>query len=327
MPRAEFKGTFREGDSSTQLIASSVVRGAERGQSHGGLCIVNFATQRIDYVVDWNTTDIDIAGRGGDRGLRGIAPVGDQVYVLSNKALLLFDRDFNLRRTFANQYLKHCHELSVYGGRAYIVSTGYDAIVMFDLALERFTIGYQLVFSSAQLRLRAFDPQCAGCPEGNSFHLNSVKCDATGLYFSGLRTGGLLRMTDSKLTRAATLPRGTHNAQPFGDGIIYNDTANDRLCVRLMDREVAFPISVDPSVAIDWTHMDNDAVARPLFARGLCALSERYIAGGSSPSMITIYDIQSESIAAQLSLSKDVRNAIHGLAPWLVDGDFLCREI
>lgn len=323
MQHADLNGSPRQSDATTKLIASSVVRGAEQGQSHGGLCVVDFATQRIDYVIDWNTTDIDVAGRGGDRGLRGVAPVGNQVYVLSNKALLLFDRDFNLRRTFTNRYLKHCHELSAYGGCAYIVSTGYDAIVAFDVALERFAIGYQLVLVDERLRLLAFDPESAGGPaECNSFHLNSVKCDATGLYFSGLRTAGLLRMAENKLMRAAELPRGTHNAQPFGDGIIYNDTANDRLCVQRTGREMAIPLSIDSNAALDWTHVNNDAVARPLFARGLCVLSERYVAGGSSPSTITMYDLETGSSVAQLSLSKDVRNAIHGLAAWPADSAF-----
>src|SRR5882762_2495378 len=95
-----------------RLIASSVVRGAEGGENHGGLCVVDFAERTIRYAIEWNTTDIDVAGRGGDRGLRGVALVGDDIYVLSNKALLRFGADFALICTFHNQYLKHCHELS-----------------------------------------------------------------------------------------------------------------------------------------------------------------------------------------------------------------------
>jgi hypothetical protein len=92
--------------------------------------------------------------------------------------------------------------------------------------------------------------------------------------------------------------------------------------VKRTGRETAIPISIASNAAFDWTHVNNDAVARPLFARGLCVLSERYIAGGSSPSTITMYDMETESSVAQLSLSKDVRNAIHGLAAWPADSVF-----
>ena len=46
-----------------KLIATSVVRGSEKGQSHGGVYIVDFAEQRVDQKIDWNTSDIDFTGR------------------------------------------------------------------------------------------------------------------------------------------------------------------------------------------------------------------------------------------------------------------------
>jgi len=44
------------------LIATSVVRGSEQGQSHGGVFIVDPATQSVSQIVDWNTADIDWSG-------------------------------------------------------------------------------------------------------------------------------------------------------------------------------------------------------------------------------------------------------------------------
>ena len=63
------------------LIATSVVRGSEQGQSHGGIYIVDPASQTLQQMLDWNTVDIDWSGRGLDRGLRGIAFWGGEVYV------------------------------------------------------------------------------------------------------------------------------------------------------------------------------------------------------------------------------------------------------
>jgi hypothetical protein len=294
-----------------------VVRGAEGGENHGGLCVVDFAERTIRYAIEWNTTDIDVAGRGGDRGLRGVALVGDDIYVLSNKALLRFDADFALICTFHNQYLKHCHELSIHNGRAYIVSTGYDSILTFDLSKERFIAGHQLVFDSNRLRLRLFNPQRADGPvESNVFHLNSVKCNSSGLYFSGLRTDGLLRTTGSQFGRAHALPRGTHNAQPFLDGLVYNDTVHDRFCARSGTSETLIPVTLESGIEGVSTNASKGDVARPLFARGLCPLSSRYVAGGSSPSTVSLYDLVKGARVAQMTLSRDVRNAIHGLALW-----------
>jgi hypothetical protein len=117
----------------------------------------------------------------------------------------------------------------------------------------------------------------------------------------------------------AALPQGTHNAQPFEDGVIYNDTINDRLCARFAGREIAIRLSVDPQVARKWINADDPILARPLFARGLCPLSRRYVAVGASPSTITTYDLEAGQVVAQVSMSNDVRNAIHGLTVWTLD--------
>ena len=55
------------------LIATSVVRSAEQGDSHGGIYLVDFSSQAVTQAVDWDTSEIDFQGRGWDRGLRGIA--------------------------------------------------------------------------------------------------------------------------------------------------------------------------------------------------------------------------------------------------------------
>jgi hypothetical protein len=40
------------------------------------------------------------------------------------------------------------------------------------------------------------------------------------------------------------------------------------------------------------------------------------IAAGSSPSTITLYDLESESEITRVNFSMDIRNAIHGLEVW-----------
>jgi len=88
-----------------RLIASSVVRGAQLHSSHGGLCVVDCRSGAVDWVLDWNSPDIDVEERGGDRGLRGIGIAGDSIYVLSSVALIRLDRNMRLLATYRNPYL------------------------------------------------------------------------------------------------------------------------------------------------------------------------------------------------------------------------------
>jgi len=47
-----------------------------------------------------------------------------------------------------------------------------------------------------------------------------------------------------------------------------------------------------------------------VIARRICR------AGGSSPSTITLYDLEANQVAASVNLTMDIRNAIHGLEVW-----------
>ena len=71
----------------TRLIATSVVRGSQQGESHGGVFLIDLVSQDVSQVIDWNTMDIDWQGRGADRGLRGIAFFEDTVFIAASDEL------------------------------------------------------------------------------------------------------------------------------------------------------------------------------------------------------------------------------------------------
>ena len=121
---------------------------------------------------------------------------------------------------------------------------------------------------------------------------------------------------------AVELPRGTHNAQPFRDGVLFNDSEADALRYTGRgegeeDRAMRVPI-YDPA-QLERMDAADAQVARPGFARGLCVLSDHVVAGGSSPSTISIYDLAANECLGAVNLSRDVRNAIHGLERWPFD--------
>jgi hypothetical protein len=299
------------------LLVSSVIRGTHLGESHGGLYLVDFEHGSVTLKLDWNRADIDFGGRGGDRGLRGIACHGDHILVAANAQLLILDREFRLLDSFTNPFLRHCHEICVAQDRVFLTATGFDSILSFDLKSKRFVHGWHLSIQGDSLNIRSYDPSStSGPPEGHRLHLNSVSAAAGGLYFSGLYTPGLLYSDGKSLSLAAPLPQGTHNAQVLGDGVLYNDTAADRVCYRHGAATLELPVPDFPPSKILYSERVPSAVARPRFARGLCALGKGLVAGGSSPSTISLYDLAARTRLTQLNLSMDVRNAIHGLAAW-----------
>ena len=52
------------------------------------------------------------------------------------------------------------------------------------------------------------------------------------------------------------------------------------------------------------------------FGRGLCIIEDSFLAAGSSPSTVTLYDLAGGGEVARVNFSMDIRNAIHGLEVW-----------
>jgi len=149
----------------TRLIATSVVRGRERGDNHGGAYL-------------WR-------GRGGDRGLRGIAFYRQTVFIASSTELLAFDPSMRLTGRWSNPYLKHCQEISVHQDQVFIASAGYDSIIAFDIKKQTFHWALHVENDGYRILGDHFDP---GGDEGplqlNKLHINSVTTNDDGMYIA-----------------------------------------------------------------------------------------------------------------------------------------------
>jgi hypothetical protein len=142
------------------------------------------------------------------------------------------------------------------------------------------------------------------------------------MYLSGLRTGGLVHFNGTTLAMSAELPAGTHNAQPFRNGVLFNDSEADRLRYAgrgdgMEDRAMAVPRYAPKNLRNP--ALDDGHIARQGFARGLAVVSDSVVAGGSSPSTVAVYDLAGNRRLVSVNLSMDVRNAIHGLEVWPYD--------
>ncbi len=305
-----------------KLVATSVVRGSQQGESHGGIFTIDFESREVTQHVDWNTGEIDFEGRGADRGLRGIEFDGDDIYIAASDELFRYDRDFSISSSFRNPYLKHCHEISRMERTIFLTSTGFDSLLAFDLEQNNFVWGMQIQRVLHGWQGAVFDPRTGTGPRPvNNFHINMVHADDSGIYVSGLRTEAMLHINSKfEVNDVCNIPAGAHNAQPYRDGVLVIDTASD--AVRYSGRDganKAIKIITYDEKDIQSAGVDDSKVARQGFGRGLCVIDDRLVAGGSSPSTVTLYDMDNEEVVASVNLTMDIRNAIHGLEPWPYD--------
>ncbi|MDE0876961.1 MAG: hypothetical protein OSA80_10000 [Porticoccaceae bacterium] len=302
-----------------KLIATSVVRGSEKGQSHGGVYTIDFNSQEVEQHIDWNDGDIDFSGRGWDRGLRGIEFIDQQVWIAASDELFCYSPEFELLGSYRNEYLKHCHEISRRDHLLFLTSTGYDSVLVFNLKTLSFIWGLYISRNGDDWTGQRFDPMAkSGPPFSNNYHINMIHVAETGVYFSGLHTRALLRLSsDMSITKTCSLPEGIHNARPFLEGVIFNDTKSD--VIRHVSRNgesIVLPVPIYNTEELQFHGVDDTKVARQGFGRGLCVVNERLIAAGSSPSTISLYDVGSKERISAVNLTMDIRNAIHGLEVW-----------
>ena len=296
------------------------MRGSRQGESHGGVYLVDFGADRAVRVLDWNTMGIDWQGRGWDRGLRGIAFDGETVYIAASDELFAYTPDFRLIGSWRNRYLKHCHEICRHERTLFLTSTGFDSILGFDLDREDLLVGpARRGRGRRRIRRQAFDPGVrdrARLP-GTELHLNNVHCAPGGMHISGLRTAGMLLFNGRELRRWVTIPVGAHNARPFRDGVLFNDTEAD--VVRFVSREQGARVSrcrASPEDSSPTSTRRTPGVARQAFGAWPVRDRRRAHRRGSSPSTITLHDLRPGGKPRMATLSHDVRNAIHGLEVW-----------
>jgi len=302
-----------------KLITTSVVRGSKQGESHGGVYIIDVEGQDVRQVIDWNKTDIDWQGRGWDRGLRGIAIDDETVYFVASDTLLAFTPDFKPIGSWRNPYLKHADEMSIYERSLYIVSTGYDCILAFELDEKKFFWALHIDLDRFNFKGSVFDPMGDEGPLLlNKLHLNNVHSNDNGMYISGRKSGGMLHFNGEAVNMSVTLPEGTHNAKPYRDGVLFNDSKADavRYASRTGEEDRAVKVPKYDRGDIENKGIEDTKVARQGFGRGLCLINDRIVAAGASPSTISLHGLQESKTLLSVDLSMDIRDAIHGLEVW-----------
>lgn len=299
------------------LIATSVLRAPRGGQVREGVFLVDLDRRRVAEVFDRQVPGAARALPGKDRALRGIAFDRERLFIASSDELLVFSPRFESLGSYQCPYLQDCEEISVHRRRLYLTSAGYDSILGFDLDQMRFSFGLHIAADGEGFRALPFDPGGQKGPRfADNLHLDSIHCNDQGMFVSGRHTGGLMRYGGRNIDRYASLPKGTHNARPWRGGVLFNDTEAGVVRYVNAERNHVFALPRHPKKEPDGNNTGAARRARSAIARGLCTLDENVFASGSSPSTITLHDLETMQTTLTINLSPDPRSAIHGLEVW-----------
>jgi len=298
-----------------KVLTSNIIRNSRKNKKHGGLYLVDLETGTFDTVSEYQES-INWIGRGLDRGLRGLAFYKDMVVVVSAYSIILFDKQFNIIDIINHDCLKFCHETYVYKDVLYITSTGHNSIILFDLKNRKFLYGIKVRGKSVvKMDVRKY----IGVKSYDSMHINSVFCDERGIFISGTNRHDLL-LIDRRLRMSVycKIPPRTHNCYPMGrNKIIMNDTDNGRIVIKnIKNNRMLQTFNITRIPRHKMVNGDITArTARQPFARGLTRF-KRFIIGGSSPGMISVYNMKDNQHIKNILISNDVCLAIHGLEVW-----------
>lgn len=297
-----------------RIIATAVVRTAQKGESHGAIYLVDFSSnyfQKIDY----KDPSIEWRHRGGERGLRGITFYKDKIYIAASRKILIFDRQLNQIGYLTDNFMRSNHEIRVQDNLLYSVVAKNNSVLIFDLDNEKCIKRYYLSCKIAKNGLPVLhnlSERKTGLRRKDKWHLNNVYPENDRLYISGSHLPWLLYIENDKLYKYADMPLVYHNAQPYESGVLMNYTAKDVIAHTDLEGNIISKWGIPKYSEEKLENSMSEDFARQGFGRGLCFYKD-YIIGGSSPATISVYKKDQSNPIKSINLTKDVRYAIHGL--------------
>jgi hypothetical protein len=202
----------------------------------------------------------------------------------------------------------------------FLACAGNDCILTFNLDEKKFHWAMHIRSEHFQFRPAPFDPASSDGPiPVNKLQLRSIGCGEGGMYFSGMKTGGLLHFNGAKIQMLAELPKGAQDAQIFRSGVVFNDSRAGVLRYSADDdgsEDRAMPIPYFD--ASDHSARDNDEtrMLKRGYGRGLCVLSGAAVAGGSTPAGITLYNLRENRNILTVRFTKDTHEAVNDIIAW-----------
>ena len=316
-----------------KILVSSVIRSTNRGDSHGGLYVIDLEQGSYEQVLDWKYDHINWDSGGGDRGLRGLAFYKGELYAAGARAIFVFNKDYELVRQYRHNLLGGTHEICIYNDVLFSISNEYDVIMTFDLRDRQWKYGFKTtlnepvgIFDTESPMVPRFDenqnmvmdkndptqPEWTMLPEEDTMHLDSVSLHDDWMFYSGSEAEHLYALNIQTLQHLAQklyFPM-THNAQPWKDGIVFN---------RSVESDTSYQVNNDlirhwktPAFPNPIENFSLDDHARVGYTRGM-VLTQDHVIVGTSPASVHVYSLDSDLPIRSVYLSSDVRNSVCGM--------------
>lgn len=302
------------------ILASSVIRSTHRGDSHGGIYSVNLETDEVKQLLDWNNPNINWEGRGGDRGIRGLAFWGDLLYAVAGNELFSFKfvgGKLIMEDCYDSPYLTLTHEAWRHGTKLYICAGGTDSILVFDLVAKEWE-GSWYHDKDSHPDAYSFDPLNNEDSHktfiGGFMHLDSVYANDDYMWYSGAYTDGLWRkdLRNGRTKKFKLVYADTHNARPYKGGFVYNLS---RLSKTIWEQDGIVVSEWDtpkrPLSELTNTGLPQDCAVQG-YTRGMVTYNE-YVITGTSPAAINVFSIGQKDPVKTVNLTNDIRNSICGM--------------
>ena len=300
-----------------KIICSSVIRAANRGDSHGGIYIVDCESGENKKLLDWDKSDIDWDGRGGDRGVRGMSFYKDFLYAAAGDEVFCFDEKMGVVNSWRSPYLKHTHEVCRVGNLLYIIANLFDSILVLDMDKQEWSHAWHFQ-GEHQNKAVKYDPTVAGGAHPiDKLHLDAVYIENGVLYYCGAHMKDL-RALDLETGDCIIYQDGlghTHNARPYGGGVLFNMAFQHKTCLMDIFKKIRWEGTTPLYKKEDMTYTDLPKEhAQQGYVRGM-VVNAPLVVVGNAPATINIFEIggSSEPIKS-IQLSNDIRNSICGIA-------------
>jgi len=300
-----------------KVLASSVIRSTHRGDSHGGLYIVDTDNQTYEQVLDWDYEGIRWEGGGGDRGLRGLIFHNNLLYAAGSNEIFVFNKDFQLIDQYTHPLLDGTHELTIDNDVIYNISNCYDSILAFDIKSREWIWGVQHIKHRMP---QCFDIRGTNLQRADTLHLDSISVKNGWLYYAGSTTEhlyGIHPVTNITMEPTLLYHKNTHNAQFWKDGIVFNRSLESDTCYQVGNELIQHW----PTPLCDRSLLTNAGLtadhARAEYTRGM-VLGENSICVGSSPACVHEFVLGRKEPISTTRLTYDIRNSICGMTryPW-----------
>ena len=316
-----------------KILVSSVIRSTQRGDSHGGLYVVDLEKGTHEQVLDWKYPHISWDSGGGDRGLRGLKFYNGELYAAGSRAIFVFDENYELVRQYRHNLLVGTHEIFIYQDHLFVIANAYDLILVFDLKNQIWPQAFQHILNG---RISFLNPETPQVPEidangdvirdendplqakwhmieeSDTMHLDSVSVYGGWVFYAGSTTEYIyaLNLANKQAIQQPLYFKNTHNAQPWKDGIIFNRSLESDTCYQVgMDLVQHWQTPSFPNNIENFSYNDHAKVG---YTRGM-VLTKDHVIVGTSPASVHVFEVGNSQPVQSVNLTNDVRNSVCGM--------------